>query len=104
MGTAMPPSDDTPKGDDPVVDVLWKAHRRRMLDIAFRILLDLGEAEDVVQEAFSRLARTAGSSPAGLVARCGPSRRSAGSPWTSRGSARSASGSSRRPRAATWTP
>jgi RNA polymerase sigma-70 factor (ECF subfamily) len=29
-----------------------------MLDIAFRILLDLGDAEDAVQEAFSRLART----------------------------------------------
>ena len=37
---------------------LWDAHRRRMLDIAFRILLDLGAAEDVVQEAYSRLART----------------------------------------------
>jgi len=55
----MPATDDTPsRGDDPVVDVLWEAHRRRMLDIAFRILLDLGEAEDAVQEAFSRLART----------------------------------------------
>lgn len=51
--------DRTPSGgDDPVVDMLWKAHRRRMLDIAFRILVDLGDAEDVVQEAFSRLART----------------------------------------------
>ena len=58
MGTAMPTADPPPPGrDDPVVDALWKAHRRRMLDIAFRILLDLGDAEDVVQEAFSRLAR-----------------------------------------------
>lgn len=55
----MPTSDRTPPGgDDPVVAAPWKAHRRRMLDIAFRILLDLGDAEDVVQEAFSRLART----------------------------------------------
>jgi RNA polymerase sigma factor (sigma-70 family) len=59
MGTAMSTADPTPPGgDDPIVDALWKAHRRRMLDIAFRILLDLGDAEDVVQEAFSRLART----------------------------------------------
>src|SRR4029450_10239992 len=59
MGTAMPTADPTPPGgDDPVVDALWKAHRRRMLAIAFRILLDLGDAEDVVQEAFSRLARS----------------------------------------------
>ena len=58
MGSAMPTADPPPPGgDDPVVDALWKAHRRRMLDIAFRILLDLGDAEDVVQEAFSRLAR-----------------------------------------------
>ena len=58
MGTAMPTADPTPPdGDDPVVDALWNAHRRRMLDIAFRILGDLGDAEDVVQEAFSRLAR-----------------------------------------------
>jgi RNA polymerase sigma-70 factor (ECF subfamily) len=58
MGSAMPTADPPPPGgDDPVVDALWRAHRRRMLDIAFRILLDLGDAEDVVQEAFSRLAR-----------------------------------------------
>src|SRR5580765_3703018 len=42
---------------EPVFTSLWNAHRRRMLDLAFRMLLDLGEAEDVVQEAFSRLAR-----------------------------------------------
>jgi RNA polymerase sigma-70 factor (ECF subfamily) len=51
--------DHTPPGaDDPVYAALWKAHRRRMLDLAFRMLLDLGDAEDVVQEAFTRLART----------------------------------------------
>ena len=41
----------------PVFTALWKAHRRRMLDLAFRMLLDLRDAEDVVQEAFARLAR-----------------------------------------------
>jgi RNA polymerase sigma-70 factor (ECF subfamily) len=43
--------------DDPAFTELWNAHRRRMLDLAFRMLLDLGDAEDVVQEAFTRLAR-----------------------------------------------
>jgi RNA polymerase sigma-70 factor, ECF subfamily len=43
---------------DPVFTALWQAHRRRMLDLAFRMLLDFPDAEDVVQEAFSRLART----------------------------------------------
>jgi RNA polymerase sigma-70 factor (ECF subfamily) len=47
-----------PGVDDPVFAALWTAHRRRMLDIAFRILADLPDAEDVVQEAFSRMART----------------------------------------------
>jgi RNA polymerase sigma-70 factor (ECF subfamily) len=50
--------DHTASGvDEPVFDALWKAHRRRMLDLAFRILLDLRDAEDAVQEAFTRLAR-----------------------------------------------
>jgi RNA polymerase sigma-70 factor (ECF subfamily) len=50
--------DHTPPGaDDPAYTALWNAHRRRMLDLAFRMLLDLGDAEDVVQEAFARLAR-----------------------------------------------
>ena len=56
MGSAMPTDPPQPGGDAPVVDALWRAHRRRMLDIAFRILLALGEAEDVVQDAFARLA------------------------------------------------
>jgi RNA polymerase sigma-70 factor (ECF subfamily) len=47
-----------PSPEDPVFTSLWKAHRRRMLDLAFRMLSDLPDAEDVVQEAFSRLARS----------------------------------------------
>jgi len=34
---------------------LWQAHRRYLLDIAFRMLGSISEAEDVVQEAFVRL-------------------------------------------------
>lgn len=36
----------------------WRLDRQRTLDISFRMLGDLGEAEDVVQETFSRLANT----------------------------------------------
>jgi RNA polymerase sigma-70 factor (ECF subfamily) len=36
----------------------WREHRRYVLDIALRMLDDLGDAEDVVQEAFTRLLRT----------------------------------------------
>jgi RNA polymerase sigma-70 factor (ECF subfamily) len=42
---------------NPELASLWSQHRQRMLDIAFRMLLDFGDAEDVVQEAFARLAR-----------------------------------------------
>jgi RNA polymerase sigma-70 factor (ECF subfamily) len=56
MGIAMERPDHT-MPDDPVFTALWTAHRRRMLDLAFRMLLDLRDAEDVVQEAFTRLAR-----------------------------------------------
>src|SRR4030088_2948815 len=59
MRTAMDrPDQTTPRPDDPVFTALWKAHRRRMLDLAFRMLLHFPDAEDVVQEAFARLART----------------------------------------------
>jgi RNA polymerase sigma-70 factor (ECF subfamily) len=33
----------------------WRVHRRHVLDIAFRMLGNVAEAEDVVQEAFARL-------------------------------------------------
>lgn len=36
----------------------WRTHRAYLVDLAFRMLGDVGEAEDVVQEAFVRLART----------------------------------------------
>jgi RNA polymerase sigma-70 factor (ECF subfamily) len=36
----------------------WAAHRPYLLDLAFRMLGDVGRAEDVVQEAFYRLARS----------------------------------------------
>lgn len=37
---------------------VWRDHRRHVLDIGFRMLGNLAEAEDVVQEAFVRLLRT----------------------------------------------
>jgi RNA polymerase sigma-70 factor (ECF subfamily) len=40
--------------DDPVSQA-WRAHRPYLVDLAFRMLGDVGAAEDVVQEAFSRL-------------------------------------------------
>ncbi|MEY9964403.1 RNA polymerase sigma-70 factor (ECF subfamily) [Streptacidiphilus sp. MAP12-16] len=41
----------------------WHANRGYLIDLAFRILRDIGESEDAVQEAFSRLAET---SPAAI--------------------------------------
>lgn len=37
----------------------WRDNRSYLVDLAFRMLGDVGEAEDVVQEAFARLTRTA---------------------------------------------
>src|SRR5689334_7386676 len=39
---------------DQVTDA-WRAHRAYLVDLAFRMLGDIGTAEDVVQEAFFRL-------------------------------------------------
>jgi RNA polymerase sigma-70 factor (ECF subfamily) len=41
----------------PEIDVLWREHQAPLRSIAARILHDGREAEDVVQEAFARLAR-----------------------------------------------
>jgi RNA polymerase sigma-70 factor (ECF subfamily) len=54
----MRSSESGSTADQQRFDRLWNAHRRRMLDVAFRMLLDVRDAEDVVQEAFTRLART----------------------------------------------
>ena len=42
---------------DPVSDA-WAAHRPYLVGLAFRMLGDIGEAEDTVQEAFARLMAT----------------------------------------------
>lgn len=43
-----------PTQHDQVSDA-WRAHRAYLVDLAFRMLGDIGTAEDVVQEAFFRL-------------------------------------------------
>ncbi|HEX3623476.1 MAG TPA: sigma-70 family RNA polymerase sigma factor [Acidimicrobiales bacterium] len=49
-------SDD--EGRSPMtIDVVWREQRPLMVDLAFRMLGDIGGAEDVVQDAFSRLLR-----------------------------------------------
>ena len=47
----------SPTGSDPRFDVVWRDDRDRMLGLARRMLGDATEAEDVVQDAFGRLAR-----------------------------------------------
>ena len=44
-------------GPDASVDAVWREHRPLMIDLAFRMLGNFSSAEDVVQEAFSRLLR-----------------------------------------------
>ena len=48
---------ESPASVDPRVDEVWREDRGRMLRLARRTLGDATEAEDVVQEAFGRLAR-----------------------------------------------
>ena len=40
------------------ISTAWTAHRPYLIDLAFRMLADIGAAEDVVQEAFFRLVQT----------------------------------------------
>jgi RNA polymerase sigma-70 factor, ECF subfamily len=43
--------------DAATIDGIWRAHHRVAIDVAYRLLGSLTEAEDAVQEAFARLAR-----------------------------------------------
>jgi RNA polymerase sigma-70 factor, ECF subfamily len=51
------PAQSQPRDVDVDFGRAWRDHRRHVLDIALRMLGNLGEAEDVVQEAFTRLLR-----------------------------------------------
>jgi len=43
--------------DAPSVEAAWRSHRPYLVNLAYQMLGDVGEAEDVAQEAFLRLAR-----------------------------------------------
>ena len=45
------------KQDDATISQAYREHRSYLVDLAFRMLGDLGAAEDVVQDAFARLLR-----------------------------------------------
>src|SRR4029453_3622649 len=40
---------------DPALDGIWRAHHRYLLDVAYRMLGSVSEAEDIVQDAFAKL-------------------------------------------------
>jgi RNA polymerase sigma-70 factor, ECF subfamily len=44
--------------DAPEVEAAWRSHRPYLVNLAYQMLGDVGDAEDVAQEAFLRLART----------------------------------------------
>jgi RNA polymerase sigma-70 factor (ECF subfamily) len=43
--------------DSPSVEAAWRSHRPYLVNLAYQMLGDIGEAEDVAQEAFLRLSR-----------------------------------------------
>jgi RNA polymerase sigma-70 factor (ECF subfamily) len=50
-------TDSQPGQGDPRLDDAWRRHRPYLVNLAYQMLGDIGDAEDVVQEAFLRLAR-----------------------------------------------
>ena len=42
----------------PSVEAAWRSHRPYLVNLAYQMLGDIGEAEDIAQESFLRLART----------------------------------------------
>jgi RNA polymerase sigma-70 factor (ECF subfamily) len=44
--------------NSPEVEAAWRSHRPYLVNLAYQMLGDVGEAEDVAQEAFLRLSRT----------------------------------------------
>jgi len=47
--------------ESPAIEEAWRSHRPYLVNLAYQMLGDVGDAEDVAQEAFLRLARAAGS-------------------------------------------
>jgi len=48
---------DESNGEGAGFEALWREHRPMLVDLAFRMLGNIGDAEDVVQDAFARLLR-----------------------------------------------
>jgi RNA polymerase sigma-70 factor (ECF subfamily) len=52
MDQRQPPN---PIPADPALETVWRAHHRYLLDVAYRMLGSVSEAEDIVQDAFAKL-------------------------------------------------
>ena len=46
-----------PDEPNPAIDDIWREQRRFLLDVAYRMVGSVSDAEDIVQEAFARLLR-----------------------------------------------